>query len=335
MRFAPRHCPHSDCSSSSEQGFRWRRKGSFQRRCDGRRVQRFLCLSCRRFFSTQSFRLDYRLRKPALSRVVFRDFVSKVTQRQSARTLRCSRRTIAHRLLLLGEHCQRFHQQQLDGAASRGGIAGVFQLDELETFEHSRRLCPVSVPVLVEQRTFFVVDVETAALPARGKLKPADVERKRKREVVEGVRRSESTLAVRRSFQRLAVWHSRDRLVRVVTDRKTSYPTALERAFGAGVAHQRASSKTRRDRKNPLFAINHTLAMLRDGMSRLVRRSWAASKKRARLARHLWIWVAYRNYVRGITNKAPRITPAQALGVIDRQLKREELLAWKVFARRA
>jgi hypothetical protein len=294
-------------------------------------VQRFLCLTCRRFFSTQSFRLDYRLRKPALNRIVFRDFISKVTQRQSARTLGCSRRTIAHRLLLLGEHCRQFHQQRLDRAAARGGIAGVFQLDELETFEHSRRLCPVSVPVLVEQRTFFVVDVETASLPSRGKLKPADLERKRRRAAAEGVRRSESTAAVRRSFERLAAWHSRDRLVRVVTDRKTSYPTALERAFGARVVHQRASSKVRRDRKNPLFAINHTLAMLRDGLSRLVRRSWAASKKRARLARHLWIWVAYRNYVRGITNKAPSTTPAQALRIIDKQLRREHLLAWRVF----
>jgi hypothetical protein len=39
--------------------------------------------------------------------------------------------------------------------------------------------------------------------------------------------------------------------------------------------------------------------MMRDGISRLVRRSWGASKLRARLELHAWIWVVWRNYVRG------------------------------------
>lgn len=335
MRFAPPRCPYPDCESLSRASFRWRRKGSFRRRCDGRSVQRFLCLHCRRFFSTQSFRVDYRLHKPALSLSAFRDFVSKVTQRQSARTLGCSRRTIAHRLLLLGRHCREFHGRVLDDAILHGGLLGRFQLDELETFEHNRRLAPVTVPVLIEKRTLFVVDVQTAPLPARGRLKPADLKRKLAREERDGPRRSGSTAAVRQSFERLAAVHSRHSTVYVRSDRKTTYRTTLRRIFGARVAHEQVSSKDRRDRGNRLFAINHTLAMLRDGLSRLVRRSWAASKKRARLESHLWIWIAYRNYVRGITNEAPRVTPAQALGVMHKRLNREELLAWRVLDKAA
>jgi hypothetical protein len=96
--------------------------------------------------------------------------------------------------------------------------------------------------------------------------------------------------------------------------------------------HERHSSKAERNYFNPLFPINHTFAMARDGLSRLVRRNWAAAKLRERLERHLWIWIAYRNYVRGITNDAPRVTPAMALGIDREQWQREELLAWRILA---
>jgi len=112
MRFAPRFCPRPLCPSARSRHFRWRRKGYFCRQCDGRFVQRFLCLECRRFFSIQSFRLDYRLRKPHLHLTLFRDFVSKTTMRQSARTLGCTRRTVAHRLKLLGEHCRAYSRSR-------------------------------------------------------------------------------------------------------------------------------------------------------------------------------------------------------------------------------
>ena len=92
----------------------------------------------------------------------------------------------------------------------------------------------------------------------------------------------------------------------------------------------RYSSRAKRDRGNPLFPINHTLAMLRDGVSRLVRRSWAASKRRSKLELHLWIWACWRNYVRGITNKARHVTPAMAAGLERRPFRKDELLAWRV-----
>ena len=79
--------------------------------------------------------------------------------------------------------------------------------------------------------------------------------------------------------------------------------------------------RARRDRANPLFAINHTLAMLRDGVSRLVRRSWAASKRSRKLQLHLWIWACWRNYVRGITNRAPRVTPAMVASLERRPIR--------------
>ena len=76
--------------------------------------------------------------------------------------------------------------------------------------------------------------------------------------------------------------------------------------------------------------IDHTLAMMRDGISRLVRRTWAASKLRARLERHAWIWAVWRNYVRGVTNRAPATSPAMAIGVEEKRWRMGEICAWKV-----
>jgi hypothetical protein len=249
--------------------------------------------------------------------------------RQSSRTLGVTRKTIAHRLKLLGTHCREFHLSMLERARS-SALAGVFQLDELETFEHSRRLKPVTVPVLMERSSYYVLHAECAPLGARGHLSPAD---RRKKEAIErsvGRRRSGSVQAVRHAFECLARVHRPEGVVVVQTDRKHSYAAGLRRLFGARIRHERYSSTAARNYSNPLFPINHTLAMMRDGVSRLVRRTWAASKLREQLELHLWIWIAYRNYVRAITNRASRTTAAMALGIDGKKWTREELLAWRV-----
>jgi len=330
MRFRPRRCPRADCPSVASDHHRWCFKGRYRRACDGRIVQRFLCLECHRTFSTQTFRLDYRHKKPHLNLALFGPFISKVTHRQAARVLGCSRTTIARRLLLLGEHCRRFHRWRLARRCSEIKLVGTFQLDELETFEHSRRLAPVTVPVLIERKSYFVLDLECAPLPCRGRLSEEDREKKAERELQFGKRRSGSRDAVRKCFETLASLHLERGPVLVQTDRKVTYASILSQVFKSRVLHQRHSSKAERNYKNPLFPINHTLAMMRDGISRLVRRSWAASKLREQLERHAWIWIVWRNYVRGITNESPHTSPAMALGIEEKRWKVAELCAWNV-----
>jgi len=325
MRFQPPFCPHPACRAHTARPFRYHRRGTYPRACDGRRAQRFRCLECGRSFSTQRFRLDFRLQRPRLHLDLWPLLVSKVTHRQSARMLACDRKSVARRLELMGTHCRAWHRARL----ARGPLAGTFQLDELETFEHSRRLQPVTVPVLIQRRSYLVVDLGVAPLPCRGGLSAAYRRRKAEREARWGKRRSGSRAAVERCLETLEGC-LRGRRGVLESDRKTAYATSRRRVLGPRVAHVRHASRGRRDWGHPLFPINHTLAQLRDGVSRLVRRSWAASKRRERLELHLWVWACWRNYVRGITNRAPRVTPAMAAGVERRPIRPDELLAWKV-----
>jgi len=326
MTFQPPRCPKSDCPSFVPGApFPWRRCGFFSRNCDGRVVERFQCGTCGRRFSTQSFRLDYRLRKPALQYQVLIHFVSKVTMRQSARTLGTTRKTVEHRLRLLGGHLKLFHQARMAGKQ----LDGIFQLDEAETFETDRRLRPVTVPVLIEREWRFIVHAETAPLPARGKLSPRMLAKKLELEIIEGKRRSGSRAAVKKCFESLREHRLLERPLLIQTDKKATYPALLkEVSEKTDVLHERTDSRKKRDRRNPLFSINHTLAMLRDGLSRLVRRTWAHAKLRQRLATHLWIYIAWRNYIRGVSNKLRHTTPAMAMGVETERWSREALLRW-------
>ena len=331
MPFQPPFCPSFACPSrTAHQVFTWRRDGKYRRACDARRVQRFRCLACRRRFSAQSFRLDYRQRKPRINAAVLGCFVSKVNHRQAARILHVDRKTIERRLHLWGPTLQHYHQGWLTRARLQGGLSGTWTLDEQESFEQDRRLQPLTLPILVHWKTFFVLHAATAPLPARGGLSPLDEARKRERELRLGRRQSGSTAAVEEC---LKVWrgvHAPRASANWITDRKTSYPALFKRYFGEVFgSHVRIASSDTRNRKNPMFPINHTLAMLREHVSRLARRTWAVSKRRTRLENHLWIWIVWRNYVRGITNQAKRTTPAMALGITTRAFPVRRILRWR------
>lgn len=326
MPFVPPRCPFTGCPASVPGArFPWRRRGTYVRECDGRVVQRFLCLTCHGSFSTQTFRFDHRLKNPFIHRHVFGQLVSKTTHRQAARILGVTRKTVELRLRRLGEHCRLFHAARLAGKR----IGGVFQLDEAETFETNRRLKPVTIPVLIERKTRFIVHTESAPLPARGNLAPRAVVRKLAYEAVEGRRTSGSRAAVKKCFEVLAAHLEPSAPLVVQTDRKATYPRILSDVFTSrAVIHETTSSRKKRDGKNLICAINHTLAMLRDGVSRVVRRTWAHAKWRARLAQHNWVWVVYRNYVRYRSNQQKRATPAMFIGLEAARWGLRDLLRW-------
>ena len=325
--FQPAFCPHSACPSRAQaSAFRCHRDGFFPRRADGRRVQRFRCLACRRRFSSQTFRLDFRQRKPLINPAVLAYLVSKVTHRQTARILHIDRKTVHRRLRLWGPALRQLHEAFLERAVKNGGLFGSFSLDELETYEHNRRLKPLTVPVLIHRATRFIVHLEVGQLPARGGLKGPDLARK----LAQGPRLSESTPMVRKCLQALRRVHDPDELLQMVMDQKRSYKPEVRSVFGNRIsALVTESSKRARNTSNPLFPINHTLATMRDHVSRLVRRTWAGSKRRSELLHHAWVMAAWKNYARPISNRMRRVSAAMMLGLNDHLLTMAELLHWR------
>lgn len=327
--FVPTRCPRAHCAAHTGQGFTYQDAGSYVRSGDLRIVRRFRCLVCRSRFSSQCFRVDYRLRKPWLPRAVFQGLVAKTTLRQISRSLGCKLDTVLYHLRLVGRHGEAQHAAFLARCrASRGGLSGTFQLDELETFERNRRLCPLTVPVLVHAETWFVVHAATGTLPARGNLGPFDEIRKERYEKAGGKRVNRSKEATTKCVAALRGALGAEARFTLQTDQKSTYPGIFRQVFGGSVLHQWVNSKERRDRKNLLFTVNNTLAQARDGLSRLVRRNWGYSKLERNLRWHLWAWILWRNYAREITCKCRRESAASALGVTTRRLRPRELFEW-------
>ena len=64
MRFQPPRCPYRNCPRHLDpEGRFYQRIGFYSRLCAPVRIQRYLCKTCDRSFSDQTFRVDYRDRK--------------------------------------------------------------------------------------------------------------------------------------------------------------------------------------------------------------------------------------------------------------------------------
>jgi transposase-like protein len=322
--FVPPFCPYPPCSHHRQPLPRFfLRLGSYHPKCRSHPVPRFRCRGCGRTFSRQTFRADYRQKKPYLNAPALYLMVSCVGLRQAARCLRVARRTVEHRFRWLAWHAAHYHQNRLRLARLRGP----FQLDEMESFE-ANRYQPVTVPVLIHRETLFLVATAVGPLRRRGRLSPRQRQRRDQHESLHGRRPSRSLAAVRRVLQTLLTLTEPSSPVVLDSDHKPLYGPIGRSLFGSRFRWRRHSASQRRDRANPLFPINHTNARLRHYLARLRRRTWCVSKRGDALQQHLTIAALWGNYCRGITNRNGT-TPAQALGITPKAYRVEEVLAWR------
>lgn len=322
--FVPPFCPFPPCSFHKQPLPRFfHRQGFYHPRCRNHPIPRFRCRGCGRSFSRQTFRADYRQKKPHLNAAFLHLMVSCVGLRQAARCLRVARRTVERRFRWLGEHAADYHRNRLQGAI----ISGPFQLDEMESFELNRDQ-PVTVPVLIHRETFFLVAAAVEPIRRKGRLTERQRRKLEKHESLHGRRPSRSAAAVRRVLASLLPLADCSSTLVLDTDRKALYGRLGRELFGERFRWRTHSAWERRDRSNPLFPINHTNARLRHFLARLRRRSWCVSKRRSALQGHLAVAALWSNYCRGITNRTGT-TPAQALGLAPRAYRAEEVLAWR------
>jgi len=206
--------------------------------------------------------------------------------------------------------------------------ASTFHFDEIETFEGQRNTRPLTVPVLIESESRFIIWSEAGTIRPSGsmpKKRKLLIEASNKRH---GRRRDQSKQVIWRTLQRGARMAKQAGEIIFHSDEKLSYPKLVRRTFGTGSTHIRTNSEVARRTWNPLFPINHEEALMRDLMGRLRRRSWLASKKRRYLDIALHVHIAYRNLIRSRYNRDVG-SPAQLLGLMPKRLSFGEALGWR------
>ena len=325
MRFEPPRCPYPVCPRhvAPAPDF-YVRRGWYRARCRVERVPRFRCKSCRRTFSRQTFRHDYRDKRPQANAPLFRLLSSSVSLRQAARIVGLDIRSIVQKLAKSGRTCRGL----LDNVEHRLPPGRTLILDEEESYEGSC-IRTLTVPLLIDRDSTFVLAYDAA--PIR-RLARAGSQRRARQDHEErhGRRADRGHACVDDVVARVARKLPHGGPVLVHTDEKPSYGPTLRRHFGSRLVHVRTSSKVARDGANPLAPINRAIAMGRDNCARLRRDTWSGTKKRDFLVSQLHLFAAYVNLQRRRFNHDPaHRTPACILGMLPRSLTPEEILGWR------
>ena len=245
--------------------------------------------------------------------------------RQSARLLCLSRRVTELKARKISRHLGHVNRNLTD-QFDRGAR---FMLDEMETFEGERAVLPVTVPVLIETRSMYVIASDVATIRPSGQMSKERREAIQRSEEQIGRREDRSKSALQRTFRRLRFFTRKIEVVDFASDKKHMYSSLLRSFFAEKATHKKVSSKLKRDQQfNPLRHINLTNAMARDLCGRLRRESWLVSKARRYLRLQLHVFAAYRNFIRRRINRQQG-TPAEALGFLWRTAAFEDLLTWR------
>ncbi len=327
--FVPPHCPNPNCKYHMQltDGWHFKRIGTFWRQVAPHRIQRFLCLHCRRSFSTQTFATSYWLKRPDVLSALLTKTTGCMANRQIARDLGVSPSTIDHQLSRLGRHCLLFHAEQMKTATPAERVA----IDGFVTFEHSQ-FWPFHHHLAVEPESDFIVYFTDSEVRRSGTMTPAQ---KRKRERLEVALGRPDPRAVFNDVKHLldVVAGSQSHLT-VLSDDHRTYPHAI-RSLGCAVTHLVTSSRERRDADNPLFPVNLADLLLRHSSANHKRETIAWSKRRQASAERLAVFLVWRNYMKSRREKRPRgPTPAEVRGSLDRRVTVDELLGRRIFVSR-
>lgn len=269
------------------------RNGHFFRRSDSRKIQQYRCKSCSQYFSNATFSDCYRQRKRRINEPLRDLWCKRVSLRDAARHFKVSRTTIARRLIFLAAQSRKRNAVLLQQIQTEFGAFDRVQFDDLITAEHTK--CkPISATVVVQEDTRFILGHCVAQIPAFGLLAAISKEKY-------GYRKDHSRRERQSLFRQLT--HLLPPYTQFRTDEHNHYPIVIRRHFPQAVHATHKGSKgsvsaqgeLKKIGRDPLFSINHTLAMFRDKMSRLSRRSWNLSKLIDRLDDHLAIYIESHN----------------------------------------
>lgn len=322
---APPYCPNPGCPfHTAPEGWRFQRDGYHSRKAPPHRVQRFRCCHCRRRFSEQTFRTTYWLKRPELLEPTFHGLVSCSALRQIARAQRASPQTILLHANRLGRHCLLFHQQ----LRPRDGIHESVAMDGFISFEYSQ-YHPTSYNLLAGRRSYFLYAFTASELRRSGTMTPEQRERRATLEAAHG--RPHPRSVEHDCVELLRIACPLPQQLRLWTDEHKAYPRAIARSTHLEVDHHTISSKAKRTARNPLFSVNLADGMLRHTGANHKRETIAFSKRRWFAILRMFVLLVWRNYMKSFSERAKDGSPAMRLGLLDRRLTVEEVLAQRLF----
>lgn len=323
--FVPPHCPRSDCAyHTPSPGWRWVRYGSFPRQASPWRIPRFRCVHCRHTFSSQSFRVDYWLRRPDVLRALTFRLLTCSGYRQLAREPRCAPTTIMRQVARLGRQALLF----LEAHRPAGPVGEPLVVDGFESFAHSQ-YHPLHVNLVVGAESHYIYAFTHTELRRKGRMTArqrrwrARLEERHGRPDPRGIEHGMAQAI------RLAAREPQPLVVR--SDEHPAYPRALRRLRGYAVRHERTSSRQARTTGNPLFPVNRADLQLRHNCANHKRETIAFSKRHQGVVDRVAGLVLWLNFAKRFSERRGGPTPAMRLGLTERPIPLPQMLQWRLF----
>jgi hypothetical protein len=303
--------------------WRFQRAGFYRRPGDGRRIQRFRCVTCRRYFSTQTFDVSYWLKRADLLGPVFFRLVGCSGYRQIAREFGVSPQTVLGQAARLGRHCLLYFDAHRPRILEEPVV-----LDSFQSFEFSQDH-PTLFHFVTGQRSHFTYGFTETEVRRSGRMTPAQ---RRRRARLEAVRGRPHPRAIEHDVEAvLRIVAPTPQAVELHTDEHRSYPRAIRRVGHLDVDHRTISSRAARTCRNPLFPVNLLDLLLRHSGANHKRETVAFSKRRQGAAERAWIFLLWRNWMKPFSERKQDATPAMRLGIAHERLGLPELLRQRRF----
>jgi transposase-like protein len=284
--------PHKQCAYKNAV-----QNGAYWRRSDYRKIKRYKCRICKKTYSSATNNPAKYQKRRDINGELIRLLASSVSLRRSAHLLGVTYKTVRKHLVFVGKQAKITLQNQRKAMPP----VTAMQFDELETIEHTK-LKPLSLAVAVEKDTQRILGVTVARMPAKGKI--AKLSRKKY-----GPRADERPAKLRELIAELAPHIGKnscietDQLATYPPMFKTLCPTATHCTYKGQPSTIAGQGELKKGGFDPLFDINHTLAMCRANINRLIRRSWCTTKDPDRLLDHAMVFAWAHN--NGITATKP------------------------------
>jgi hypothetical protein len=209
--------------------------------------------------------------------------------RRAAITHNTTRKTVERRLIYFDQVARDQHKNLLASFTPSNNI----QFDDMETSEHSK-LKPLSIPLVVDHPSRLILAYDVARMPAKGHLAALSKKKYGPREDMRPVGWRNVLCSAATAIEPGAV---------ITSDSHKRYPEMIKRYLPAArhvqVKGRRAcvagQGELKRGGYDPIFSLNHTAAMLRANINRLIRKTWCTTKRPDRLRCHISLYVLWHN----------------------------------------
>lgn len=297
----PPFCPNKCCIHHLKAQFpQWWTRAGYHCTDTFGKVPRFRCRTCRKGFSTQTFRINYWAKKLIPYMEFHALLCSSMGVRALARHFLCSTGAIQNRtdrlgrqMIALQAHLHQYFYSQEDVC-----------IDGFQSFDVSQ-FFPNNITISITRNSRFIHEATHATLRRSGRM--TDAQKAKREEMTsrftfekDAIKRSFTDILDHLVLQRPPV--AEHPLV-IITDEKLEYVLSLkEHSLFVNqdqehlTFHQRISSRAERTYQNPLFASNYLDRELRKDQATHRRETTCTCRSVSKGMMRLWCYIGWHNY---------------------------------------